>query len=116
MHLDERRISLSLETVEFMPEGAGTRMIFTEQDAFLDGYDNAGQREQGTRDLLDNLGAALRRAEGRRRISKGAKRLGFLGRRPPGRPRCQPAECEPAPRAGARPRSPPLARARRARL
>src|SRR5260221_1110368 len=65
MHLDERRISLSLATVEFMPEGAGTRMIFTEQDAFLDGYDNAGQREQGTRDLLDKLGAALRRAEAR---------------------------------------------------
>ncbi len=63
MHLDERRISLSLATVEFMPEGAGTRMIFTEQDAFLDGYDNAGQREQGTRDLLDKLGAALRRAK-----------------------------------------------------
>jgi len=63
MHLDERRISLSLATVEFMPEGDGTRMIFTEQGAFLDGYDNAGQREQGTRDLLDNLGAALRRAK-----------------------------------------------------
>jgi uncharacterized protein YndB with AHSA1/START domain len=62
MHLDERRISVSLATVEFMPAGAGTRMIFTEQGAFLDGYDNAGQREQGTRDLLDKLGEALHRA------------------------------------------------------
>jgi uncharacterized protein YndB with AHSA1/START domain len=59
MHLDERRISVSLATVEFLEAGAGTRMVFTEQGAFLDGYDNAGQREQGTRDLLDNLGKAL---------------------------------------------------------
>jgi uncharacterized protein YndB with AHSA1/START domain len=62
MHLDDRRISVSLATVELKPAGTGTRMIFTEQGAFLDGYDNAGQREQGTRDLLDKLGEALRRA------------------------------------------------------
>jgi uncharacterized protein YndB with AHSA1/START domain len=61
MHLDARRISVSLATVEFLAEGTGTRMIFTEQGAFLDVYDNAGQREQGTRDLLDKLGEALRR-------------------------------------------------------
>jgi uncharacterized protein YndB with AHSA1/START domain len=63
MHLDALRISVSLATVEFLPEGAGTRMTFTEQGAFLDGYDNAGQREQGTRDLLDKLGEALRQAK-----------------------------------------------------
>src|SRR6266545_1222189 len=61
MHLDETRISVSLATVEFKPAGAGTRLIFTEQGAFLDGYDNPARREQGTRDLLDNLDAALRR-------------------------------------------------------
>jgi uncharacterized protein YndB with AHSA1/START domain len=63
MHLDARRISVSLATVEFLHAGKGTRMIFTEQGAFLDGYDNAGQREQGTRDLLDKLGEALRQAK-----------------------------------------------------
>ncbi len=61
MHLDETRISVSLATVEFTPAGKGTRLIFTEQGAFLDGYDNPARREQGTRDLLDALGAALRR-------------------------------------------------------
>jgi uncharacterized protein YndB with AHSA1/START domain len=61
MHLDERRISVSLATVELEPAGAGTSLTFTEQGAFLDGYDDAGAREQGTRALLDSLGAALAR-------------------------------------------------------
>jgi uncharacterized protein YndB with AHSA1/START domain len=61
LHLDDRRISISLATIEFRPAGAGTRLILTEQGAFLDGYDDAGSREQGTRGLLDQLDAALRR-------------------------------------------------------
>jgi uncharacterized protein YndB with AHSA1/START domain len=61
MHLDEKRISVSLATVEFKPEGAGTRLIFTEQGAFLDGHDMPAPRAQGTGDLLDALGAELRR-------------------------------------------------------
>jgi uncharacterized protein YndB with AHSA1/START domain len=61
MHLDERRISVSLATVEFKAAGTGTRLVVTEQGAFLDGYDDAGERERGTRDLLDALGAELRR-------------------------------------------------------
>jgi hypothetical protein len=39
----------------------GTRLVFTEQGAFQDGHDNAGERERGTSGLLDNLDAALRR-------------------------------------------------------
>src|SRR5437763_646944 len=46
MHLDDVRISVSLATVEFKPAGAGTRLVFTEQGAFLDGYDDAGLREE----------------------------------------------------------------------
>jgi uncharacterized protein YndB with AHSA1/START domain len=61
MHFDDKRISVSLATVEFKPAGAGTRLIYTEQGAFLDGYDDAGSREHGTRGLLDKLDAALRR-------------------------------------------------------
>ncbi len=60
MHLDDARISVSLATVELEPAGAGTRLIFTEQGVFLDGYDDAGSREHGTRELLDKLGASLR--------------------------------------------------------
>ena len=59
MHLDDTRISVSLTTIEFKPEGAGTRLIFTEQGVFLDGTDSAATREQGTQGLLDKLGAAL---------------------------------------------------------
>jgi uncharacterized protein YndB with AHSA1/START domain len=59
MHLDKVRISVSLATVELKPAGGGTRLIYTEQGVFLDGYDDAGSRERGTKDLLDNLGKAL---------------------------------------------------------
>jgi uncharacterized protein YndB with AHSA1/START domain len=62
MYLDETRISVSLATVELQPAGAGTRLIFTEQGAFLDGHDQPQYREQGTGELLDALGAELRRA------------------------------------------------------
>lgn len=61
MHLDDIRISVSLATVELKPAGTGTRLTFTEQGAFLDGYDDPALREKGTRDLLDALGAELRR-------------------------------------------------------
>jgi uncharacterized protein YndB with AHSA1/START domain len=60
MHLGDKRISVSLATVEFKPAGSGTRLVFTEQAAFLDGYDDAGSRERGTQGLLDKLEAALR--------------------------------------------------------
>ena len=60
MHLDERRISVSLASIEFEAEGTGTRLTLTEQGAFLDGYDDAGSRESGTKALLDNLENALR--------------------------------------------------------
>jgi uncharacterized protein YndB with AHSA1/START domain len=61
MYLDQRRISVSLATVEFEPAGAVTRLIFTEQAVFLDGAETAARREEGTRALLDNLDAEVRR-------------------------------------------------------
>jgi len=61
MHMDGTRISVSLATVEFKADGDGTRLIFTEQGAFLDGLDTADQRRQGTGTLLDALGEELRR-------------------------------------------------------
>ena len=60
MYLDDTRISVSLATVEIFPAGTGTKLVYTEQGVFLDGYDDAGSRERGTRDLLDKLEAALR--------------------------------------------------------
>ena len=52
-------ISASLSTIEFKPKGAGTRLVFTEQDAFLDGYDGVKDREEGTRGLLEALDKEL---------------------------------------------------------
>src|SRR4051812_36330268 len=60
MHIDEKRISVSLATVEVKPVGAGTRLVYTEQAVFLDGYDDAGSRERGTRELLNKLEAVLK--------------------------------------------------------
>lgn len=59
MHLDEKKISISLATVEFGSEGGGTRLTVTEQGAFLDGYDDSGSREKGTGFLLDRLAGSL---------------------------------------------------------
>jgi uncharacterized protein YndB with AHSA1/START domain len=60
MLLDETRISVSVATVQFRPERAGTRLVFTEQGAFLDGHEMPGRREQGMGSLLDALAAELR--------------------------------------------------------
>jgi uncharacterized protein YndB with AHSA1/START domain len=59
MHLDDRKISVSLATLELEPAGTDTRLVMTEQGAFLDGYDDAGSREHGSNFLLDQLGKSL---------------------------------------------------------
>jgi uncharacterized protein YndB with AHSA1/START domain len=59
MTMGGKRISSSLATMEFKPAGAGTKLVFTEHDAFLDGADHPKQREEGTRELLDKLGELL---------------------------------------------------------
>ena len=60
MLLDGTRISVSVATVQFRPERAGTRLVFTEQGAFLDGHETLGRREQGMGSLLNALAAELR--------------------------------------------------------
>lgn len=59
MHLDDKKISVSLATLQLEGTGGKTTLKITEQGAFLDGYDDAGSREQGTQHLLDALGASL---------------------------------------------------------
>ncbi|MFZ2031301.1 MAG: SRPBCC family protein [Vitreimonas sp.] len=61
MHLDQTRISVSVGTTEIKPDGAGSTLIYTEQGAFLDGYDDAGARERGTQGLFDQLERHLAR-------------------------------------------------------
>ena len=59
MYSGDTRISVSLATVELRPEDGGTRLVFTEQGAFLDGLDTPEQRAGGTGSLLDALGDEL---------------------------------------------------------
>jgi uncharacterized protein YndB with AHSA1/START domain len=63
MYQDKTRISVSVATIEFAPAADGTRLVVTEQGAFLDGLDTVESREQGTGTLLDALGEALLRGE-----------------------------------------------------
>jgi len=54
-------MTVSLTTVEFTPgEGGGTRLVLTEQGAFLDGQEQPAWREQGTSDQLEALAAELK--------------------------------------------------------
>jgi uncharacterized protein YndB with AHSA1/START domain len=59
MLLDGTRISVSLATLDFRPERDRTRLVYTEQSAFLDGHELPAQREQGMGSLLDALGRWL---------------------------------------------------------
>jgi uncharacterized protein YndB with AHSA1/START domain len=59
MHMDDKKISVSLATMQLKQSGGKTTLSVTEQGAFLDGYDDAGSREHGTGLLLDQLGDSL---------------------------------------------------------
>ena len=63
MYFQGKKISVSLASVEFVLRGKdsnqGTKLVVTEQHAFLDGYEDAGNRERGTLGLMDNLELAL---------------------------------------------------------
>jgi uncharacterized protein YndB with AHSA1/START domain len=61
MAREDTRISASLTTVELLPEGMRTRLVLTEQGAFLDREDRPEFREEGWSELMDALGAELRR-------------------------------------------------------
>ncbi len=55
MTLGEKRISASQATFEFLPEGKGTALTFTEQSAFFEGGDGPEMRKQGWEWLLGQL-------------------------------------------------------------
>jgi hypothetical protein len=61
MSINENRISVSLLTVLFKPEGKGTWLTLTEQGAFLDGFDDPKMRESGYGGMLTRLGEELKR-------------------------------------------------------
>ena len=59
MHMDGRKISVSLAAIEFSPTAKGTRVKMTEYGLYLDGLDNMEQRKAGTVFLVGQLGAYL---------------------------------------------------------
>jgi len=59
MHLDARKISVSLACVEIEPHPIGVKLKVSEQAVFLDGYEDNGSREHGTNWLMDKLVASL---------------------------------------------------------
>lgn len=61
MAREDTRISASLATVELIPKNGKTLLIYTEQGAFLDGFDQPADREAGWRGLLESLDIELRR-------------------------------------------------------
>jgi uncharacterized protein YndB with AHSA1/START domain len=59
MYVGDRKLSVSLTTIEIEAQGGSTRLTMTEQGAFLDGVEDGSQREAGTKQLLDQLGRSL---------------------------------------------------------
>lgn len=59
MHLDDVRISVSVTTIELRPASTGTRLVLTDQGAYLDGHDSPADREHGVGAQLDAIAAAL---------------------------------------------------------
>lgn len=51
--------TVSLTTVELVPDGDSTRLVLVEQDTFLDGHEQPSWRETGTNGWLDALGNDL---------------------------------------------------------
>jgi uncharacterized protein YndB with AHSA1/START domain len=76
MLLDDSRISISLATAEFTPEQDGTRLLFTEQGAFLDGHEMPARRDMGMGRLLDALGTELQSDQAATRTTDGQPRGG----------------------------------------
>jgi uncharacterized protein YndB with AHSA1/START domain len=57
--INGRRTSVSLVTVAFEDAADGTRLLMTEQGAFLDGLDSNDQRQEGAQDSLEQLAGFL---------------------------------------------------------
>ena len=72
VRVDGQRISVSLMTVELTAVPAGTKLVLTEQGAFLDSLDSNAQRIEGATDMLDKLGQHLERSRSCRPAGPGA--------------------------------------------
>ena len=57
MSAEQTLTTISITTVEFVPDGAATTMVLAQQGTYLDGHEEPSWREQGTSDQLDALSA-----------------------------------------------------------
>lgn len=64
MSTDDGPFSASLVTVDFQSDGDGTKLVFTEQGAFFDGFDQPTMRQTGWGWLFDALDRALGETRG----------------------------------------------------
>jgi uncharacterized protein YndB with AHSA1/START domain len=56
---DAEKLSVSLATLEIAATDGGCRLSLTEQGAFLNGYEDGGSRERGTREMLERVARTL---------------------------------------------------------
>ncbi|WBB69434.1 SRPBCC family protein [Micromonospora sp. WMMD812] len=56
---DDTLATVSITSVEFVPDGAGTRLVLTEQGTYLDGHEQPAWRQQGITSQLDALAVEL---------------------------------------------------------
>ena len=62
MYADGARISVSVATIDFVQAPGGTKLTWTEQGAYLDGFDGGDAprlRGEGTAEMLDGLAKFL---------------------------------------------------------
>ena len=57
LHTGDRLSTVSVTSVEFRPEGAGTLLVLTEHGMYLTGQEQPAWRERGTAQQLDTLAA-----------------------------------------------------------
>ena len=59
MLVGDYRMSTSLATIQLLPEGEGTRLVFTEQAVYYEKSDGPQLRKQGWTQLLDKVAGAI---------------------------------------------------------
>jgi uncharacterized protein YndB with AHSA1/START domain len=57
LHTEDRLSTVSVTSVEFRADGAGTVLVLTEHGAYLPGQEQPAWREHGTAEQLDTLAA-----------------------------------------------------------
>lgn len=60
LSVGDKVATVSITTVEFVPDGEGTRLVLTEQGTYLDGLEEPRWREEGTGQQLDALATMLK--------------------------------------------------------